>query len=80
MKPTKYLIPSAIVALLAFLLLPLAETLFGTGQSHVEGLTDVVNVVIAVGVGLSFGWFIYRGDKVGKQHVEDAIKRRRKNP
>lgn len=63
MKPTKYLIPSAIVALLAFLLLPLAETLFGTGQSYVEGLTDVVNVVIAVGVGLSFGWFIYRGDR-----------------
>ena len=63
MKPTKYLIPSAIVALLAFLLLPLAEPLFGTGQSYVEGLTDVVNIVISVGVGLSFGWFIYRGDR-----------------
>ena len=59
----KYLIPSAIVALFAFLLLPLAETLFGTGQSYVEGLADGVNMVIAVGVGVSFSWFMYRSDR-----------------
>ena len=59
----KICIPAAIVVLLAFLLLPLAESLVGTGQSYVEELTDVVNVVIAVGVGASFGWFIYREDR-----------------
>ena len=57
-----YIITGAVTAVIALFVIPWFDTLRWPGTTYAEGF-NILNTVIALGVGCTFAFSLYRGDR-----------------